>query len=48
MKRVTEWGFPIAVIAAWMIASVYTAISLHGMENDWRSRRATVSAAAQG
>jgi hypothetical protein len=44
MKRIVEFAFPIGVIAAWVFVSVYTTISLHGMDRDWQSRRATVSA----
>lgn len=45
MKLKNDWNFPIGLLAAWIIATVYTVATLHGMDRDWRSYRATVSAA---
>jgi hypothetical protein len=47
MKRLSEWAFPVAVIAAWIVASAYTAISLRGMYRDWQWHGAAVSSERQ-
>lgn len=28
MKRIREWGFPVALVFGWVIASAYTVVSL--------------------
>jgi hypothetical protein len=47
MKRIFAWAFPAGVIAAWMVASIYTAASLQAMDREWQGQRATVSATPQ-
>lgn len=44
MKLNSDWNFPIGVLAAWIIATAYTVVTLHAMDSDWRSYRATISA----
>jgi hypothetical protein len=43
MKLKSDWSFPVGLIAAWVLASVYTIATLHSMDRDWRSYRAAVS-----
>jgi hypothetical protein len=45
MKRIREWGFPVALVLGWVIASAYTVSALMDANAAHQSIQRTASAA---